>query len=160
MLRVRNLYLLSCARVPRIVLIILAYCKCIYNRYSIIKKWINYTIASFIAFLFLIFYSSYYSLFILSLCCPQLASAEYIDTWIKFIIIIIIIITPIVSRTTLVTGAWLFQRDITRRKGNKCQISSFELKLNEMYFYSIQTGLLWLPVTGSGMGEGLNGVNR
>ena len=36
LLRVRNLYLLSCAGVPRIVLIILAYYKCIYNIYRII----------------------------------------------------------------------------------------------------------------------------
>ena len=36
LIRVRNLYLLSCARVPRIALIILAYCKGIYNIYRII----------------------------------------------------------------------------------------------------------------------------
>ena len=36
LIRVRNLYLLSFARVPRIVLIILAYCKGIYNIYRII----------------------------------------------------------------------------------------------------------------------------
>ena len=30
--------------------------------------------------------------------CPQLASAKYIDTWIKFIIIIIIIIMVLVKR--------------------------------------------------------------
>ena len=36
LIRVRNLYLLSCARVPRIFLIILAYCKGIYNIYRII----------------------------------------------------------------------------------------------------------------------------
>ena len=33
----RNLYLLGCARVPKIVSIILAYCKCIYNIYRISK---------------------------------------------------------------------------------------------------------------------------
>ena len=40
LIRVRNLYLLSCARVPRIVLIILAYCKCIYNIFIFIIHFI------------------------------------------------------------------------------------------------------------------------
>ena len=44
--------------------------------------------------LFIIYYLLFIILFIIYLIfmlCPQLASAKYIDTWIKFIIIIIII---------------------------------------------------------------------
>ena len=68
-----NLYLLSCARVPRIVLIILAYCKCIYNIYRIVLLlFINvHIIIEYLScyLLFIIYYLSYYLLFILSLCC-------------------------------------------------------------------------------------------
>ena len=45
--------------------------------------------------LFIIYYLLFIILFIIYfifMLCPQLASAKYIDTWIKFIIIIIIII--------------------------------------------------------------------
>ena len=60
--------------------------------------------------------------------------------------------TPIVSRTTLVTLAWFFQRDITRRKGNKCEMSSFELKikLNVLLLYSDRDIMASLPVGGWG----------
>ena len=49
---------------PRIVLIILAYCKCIYN--------LLFIIGFIIYFIFML--------------CSQLAPAKYIDTWIKLII--------------------------------------------------------------------------
>ena len=78
MLRVHNLYVLSCAHVPRIVFIILAFCK-LYN---------SFFYSLFISYLLFIILFIIYFIFIL---CPQLASAKYIDTWIKFIFIIIII---------------------------------------------------------------------
>ena len=69
--RVRNLYLLSCARVPRIVLIIV-------NVYIIyIGLYQSFFYSFFISYLLFIILFIIYFIFML---CPQLASAKYIDT--------------------------------------------------------------------------------
>ena len=53
--------------------------------------WQELILFFFISYNYLLFIILFITYFIFMLC-PQLASAKYIDTWIKFIIIIIIII--------------------------------------------------------------------
>ena len=70
---------------------------------------------------------------------------------ISYIFHIINISTPIVSRTTLVTEAWFFQRDITRATNVKYHHSNQLIQWSILLHYSDRAFIL-LPVTGSGMG--------
>ena len=67
--------------------------------------------------------------------CPQLASAKYIDTWIKFIIIIIIIIKNPFLESIFIAKQELITLSFVYKTSRQVRISLLISNLNKEFFF-------------------------